>query len=329
MSSQSRKVKLILFQKDYFTRHKRVFNNVNLLTMGTLKYLPLAVVMEILEYDIYRRAVKSVIVTDGSEMVTIPDAGSTAKREGVSFQIDPLVTFNRKRYISFRSINRLFNVNLFLSTPKNQVNINQPGRSIITMKGDTLRSLARLLNTSIKKLLSVNNSLKEPIAPNIKVRIPTLDFNVVPTISAQRPLKKMNIKQISDITPDIAPAIITLGRSFRGTPYQFGARPYPRSRRFDCSSYIQYIFGRNRVRLPRTSRAQARVGRRISQIDIEAGDLIFFRRDRYSDNRIGHVGIDIGNGNMLNTYGSPPGVTVTRWKSPYWLRRYVHAKEIL
>jgi undecaprenyl-diphosphatase len=45
--------------------------------------------------------------------------------------------------------------------------------------------------------------------------------------------------------------------------------------------------------LPRTSRAQARVGKAIRQNDIEPGDLIFFRRDRYSDNRIGHVGYEL------------------------------------
>ncbi|WP_340009631.1 NlpC/P60 family protein [Paenibacillus sp. FSL K6-0276] len=71
------------------------------------------------------------------------------------------------------------------------------------------------------------------------------------------------------------------------------------------------------------------MGRIITQKEIEARNLIFFRRDRYSDNRIGHVGVDIGNGNMINTYKIPPGVTITKWKSPYWLKQYVTAREIL
>ncbi|WP_231571624.1 hypothetical protein [Gordoniibacillus kamchatkensis] len=50
---------------------------------------------------------------------------------------------------------------------------------------------------------------------------------------------------------------------------------------------------------------------------IEPGDLIFFRRDRYSHYRIGHVGVDIGNCFILSTYKSPPGVTITKWRSPY------------
>lgn len=129
--------------------------------------------------------------------------------------------------------------------------------------------------------------------------------------------------------PEKAQLIISLGRTFLGTPYKFGASPYPRSKKFDCSSYVQYIFSKNRIILPRTSRAQSRVGKNIRLRDIEPGDLIFFRRDRYSDNRIGHVGLDIGNGQMINSYQSPPGVTITTWRSPFWLKRYVTVREVL
>jgi peptidoglycan endopeptidase LytE len=325
MPNQVSAVTLMLFQKDYFVRQKRVFNKVKWLTSGKLNYLPLSMVLEILEYDIYRRNTNFFTVTDGSEIVAIPRTGSTARREGVSFQIDPLIILNREQFISFRSINRLFNVDLLLYKKVRRVSINQPGRSIITVKGDTLRSLSKLLNTTVKRLLSLNKTLKEPIAPDTKVRIPTIDFAPVTTSSKKPSLKQVEIKQ----TADIAPAIIALGRSLKGTLYQFGAKPYPWSKKFDCSSYTQYIFGRNKVVLPRTSRAQARVGKRILQKDIEPGDLIFFRRDRYSDNRIGHVGLDIGNGYMLNTYDFPPGVTVTKWRSPFWLHRYINAREIL
>ncbi|MFB9756398.1 C40 family peptidase [Paenibacillus hodogayensis] len=190
------------------------------------------------------------------------------------------------------------------------------------MAGDTLRSLARLLNTTVKKLLSVNKNLKEPIRPDTKVIIPTIDFDAILPAGTRKPVR---VRQ----HVELAPAILRLGRSLLGTPYRFGAGPYPRSKRFDCSSYTQYIFGRNGVQLPRTSTQQSRRGKPIQRSQIEAGDLIFFRRDRYSDNRVGHVGVDIGNGRMFNTYKSPPGVTVTRWRSPYWLKRYITARELL
>ncbi|MGW9527680.1 NlpC/P60 family protein [Paenibacillus terrae] len=317
-------IKLVLFQRDYFVRRRRVFNRVHLINQNNINYLPFSSVLEILEYDILRSNRKDLSVTDGSQFLTIPKQGAIARREGVSFEIDPFLIVNKQRYLSFSSINRLFNVDLVLIIKSKQVTIRQPGRFLITAKGDTLKLLARLLNTTVKQLLSVNKNLKEPITPGTKVRIPTIRFNNAPSSQASRK-KKVKIKQ----NQELAPAIIALGRQLRGTPYMFGAGPYPRSKKFDCSSYIQYIFGRNGVALPRTSRAQAGAGRRINQNQIEPGDLIFFRRDRYSDNRIGHVGLDIGNGQMLNTYKSPPGVTVTFWKDPYWLTRYVTAREVL
>ncbi|XID93779.1 C40 family peptidase [Paenibacillaceae bacterium WGS1546] len=315
-------VTLTLFQKDFFTRKKRVFTNISLITRNALNYLPLKDVMEILEYDIFRNRTNCMLITDGSELVTIPKNGATAKREGVSFRIDPLIMINKERFISLRSVNRLLNVDFLVNRKAKRVFIRQPGRYIITIKGDTVKKLSRLLNTSVKKLLSINKNLKEPIPTGIKVTIPTIDFDAIPQVKSS---EKAKIKQ----EPEKSPAIIALGRSLMGTRYQFGAGPYPRSKRFDCSSFTQYIFGKNGVSLRRTSSSQARVGRRITQKEIEAGDLIFFRRDRYSDNRIGHVGVDIGGGKMINTYKSPPGVTITKWRSPYWLKRYVTAREIL
>jgi peptidoglycan endopeptidase LytE len=317
-------VKIVLRQRDYFTRRRRVINHVRLITENKLNYLPVATVLEILEYDVKRSSGTSFTVTDGSEFVTIPAKGSTARREGVTFRIDPLLTVNKQQYVSLRSVNRLFNVGISFNSPAARVCIRQPSRYITSLQGDTLRSLSKLLSTTIKRLLSANKNLKEPIPPGIQINIPTIPFNELPARYAKTD-KNSNVKQV----PEKAPLIIASGRRFAGTPYRFGADPYPRSRRFDCSSYIQYIFGLNGERLPRTSRAQARVGRAITQSQVEPGDLIFFRRDRYSDNRVGHVGIDIGKGQMLNTYKSPPGVTVTRWRSNYWLRRYITAREIL
>lgn len=316
-------VTIILFQKDYFTRKRRSFANICLFTRNTLNYICLKDALELLEYDVIKNRPSSLLITDGSEYVTIPKRGAIAKREGFRVRIDPLMTINKERYISLRSMNRLFNTDLCINRSAKRVYVRQPGRFIIALKGDTPKKLARLLNTSVKKLLSVNKSLKEPIPAGIKIAIPTIDFDTAPWA---RSSKKVKIKQ----EPEKAPAIIALGRKLIGTPYKFGAAPYTVSKKFDCSSFTRYIFGKYGVKLPRTSRAQARMGRRISQNEIEAGDLVFFRRDRYSDNRIGHVGVELGNGSMVNTYKSPPGVTITKWRrSPYWRQRYVTAREIL
>lgn len=110
-----------------------------------------------------------------------------------------------------------------------------------------------------------------------------------------------------------ANAIIRTGGRFLGTPYKFGARP-GQTRNFDCSSYMQHIFGVHGIRLPRVSRQQSRVGRHVPFSDIRKGDLLFFttrrRRHLTGIQRIGHVGVYIGNNRYLNSF-SPPGVTIT------------------
>lgn len=314
---------IFLSQKDFFENIRRTFKNKTLIVQNGIGYLALDDVLEILEYDLKGGNARFHFATDGSEFVSLPRSGGIARREDVNFRIDPLITDQGKLYVSLRSINRLFNVDVSADLVKRQVFIRQPALFFITFKGDTLRSLTKLLNTTVNKLLALNKNLTEPIPAGIRVRIPTTQPNS-PTNKGITKKSTVRIKQTEK-----APAIISLGRTLLGTRYQFGAAPYPRSKRFDCSSYLQYIFGKSGVALPRTSRTQATVGKRIRQRDIEPGDVLFFRRPRYSDNRIGHCGVDIGNGRMLNTYSSPPGVTITRWKDPYWLSRYITAREIL
>jgi peptidoglycan endopeptidase LytE len=248
------KVKIILFQRDFFETQRRVFNHINFRIVNQIRYLPLDTVLQLLEYDISRKTPASFILTDGSEYVTIFRTTPYAFREGVKFRIDPIHQDQGVDYISFRSINRLFNSDVALNLPKKQVTLRQPGKGFITMPGDTLRTLSELLNASIQSIQAGNPNLNNPIPKGCKVVIPTIKLS--PGTPAQRKqIHRAKVNQ-TDMHTDIAPSIIRLGRSLRGTPYQFGAAPYPRSRRFDCSSYMQYIFGRHGIRLPRNSRAQ-------------------------------------------------------------------------
>lgn len=166
------KIKLILFQRDFFERQRKVFNNINFIIRNKINYLPFKDLLEILEYDILRSNKTSFSITDGSEFVIIPRNGDIARREGVFFRIDPLVMFKNERYISLRSINRIFNVDLCFNNKTRRVIVRQPGRFLITLRGDTLKSLSKLLNTSVQSILILNKNLREPLAAGIKIKIP-------------------------------------------------------------------------------------------------------------------------------------------------------------
>jgi cell wall-associated NlpC family hydrolase len=122
--------------------------------------------------------------------------------------------------------------------------------------------------------------------------------------------------------------IINFADNFMGTPYKFAAGPYNQTRAFDCSSYVQYVYGHFGVKLPRSSRSQAKVGRSIDSDQLQVGDIMYFYTPgRFASNRtVGHVGIYKGNGQIIHTYGEP-GVTVSDFNN-YWKGRFLFAKRV-
>lgn len=76
-----------------------------------------------------------------------------------------------------------------------------------------------------------------------------------------------------------------------GKPYRYGGNG-PDS--FDCSGLTGWVWRAAGVSLPRTSRDQYAQGRKVSRADLQPGDLVYF------GNPIHHVGIYIGDGQMIS-----------------------------
>ncbi|ANY06783.1 C40 family peptidase [Pseudonocardia sp. HH130630-07] len=87
-----------------------------------------------------------------------------------------------------------------------------------------------------------------------------------------------------------------------GKPYRWGATG-PSA--FDCSGLISYAYAQAGSDVPRTSRAQAGTGQKVSKSALKPGDLVFF----YSP--VSHVGIYIGDGQIVHasTSGEPVKVS--------------------
>lgn len=126
-----------------------------------------------------------------------------------------------------------------------------------------------------------------------------------------------------------AQELLKLAKRFLGTPYDFGAGSYASTKKFDCSSFTQYVYGKFGVELPRTSREQSQMGRTVSESELQPGDLMFFYTPgRYDSNKVvGHVGIYAGNGKIVQTYGDP-GVVVDDFND-YWKGRFLFGKRVL
>lgn len=101
----------------------------------------------------------------------------------------------------------------------------------------------------------------------------------------------------------------------QGDPYVWGATG-PSS--FDCSGLVQWAYKQAGISLPRSSQSQARAGVAVSANQLQPGDLIAF----YSD--ASHIGIYIGNGNVVHAPTEGENVKVTPYKyigSVYSMRR--------
>ncbi|WP_334073047.1 MULTISPECIES: NlpC/P60 family protein [Paenibacillus] len=113
--------------------------------------------------------------------------------------------------------------------------------------------------------------------------------------------------------------LISYARQFLGVPYEFGAAPYEQSNTFDCSSFTRHVFKRFGIDLHRLARDQAKQGTPVERSELLPGDLIFFTvPGRFDSEKIpGHVGIYIGNGKFIHTWGDP-GVQISSLDSGYW-----------
>lgn len=130
--------------------------------------------------------------------------------------------------------------------------------------------------------------------------------------------------------------VIAAGFKYLGTPYEYGSSR-SNTRTFDCSDFIRQIFiDALGVTLPGDSRKQGAHVKELGDVktsvsQLERGDLMFFMsykgssKSSYSGvnkntERITHVGIYLGDGEVLHTYSNESGgvktnkITNTTWE---------------
>ncbi len=109
-----------------------------------------------------------------------------------------------------------------------------------------------------------------------------------------------------------------------GKPYIYaGTGP----KGFDCSGLTYSLFLNNLgIKLNRRASDQAKQGIEVSRQNLQAGDLVFFRT---SGSGIGHVGLYIGNNNMIHASSGRARVMVSSMDESYYKTRYVTARRIL
>jgi cell wall-associated NlpC family hydrolase len=101
-----------------------------------------------------------------------------------------------------------------------------------------------------------------------------------------------------------AARVLRTADQYVGVPYVWGGNT-PKG--FDCSGFTKYVFAKNGVTLPRTSREQSRAGDGVA-LDFDSmrpGDLLLFAEPGEA---ISHVAIYVGSGRIIHASSAMGGV---------------------
>lgn len=94
-------------------------------------------------------------------------------------------------------------------------------------------------------------------------------------------------------------AVADYGLQFVGNPYVFGGSSLTNGA--DCSGFVQSIYKHFGYSIPRNSSEQRSAGREVSYSEAQPGDIICYA---------GHVGIYIGNGQIVHASSPSTGIKV-------------------
>nr|WP_279287012.1 LysM peptidoglycan-binding domain-containing C40 family peptidase [Heliobacterium chlorum] len=209
--------------------------------------------------------------------------------------------------------------------------------------GDTLWAISQHAGVTMNKLIELNpqivnpNSIKVGQVLNLSVRdMPNTESrqNATPLISFQMVKQSVNAEQSSnkDSKQKIAQAIISTGKKLLGKPYKYGAQSMNPSA-FDCSSFTQYVYGVNHIKLNRVASQQASQGQNVDKSQMREGDLVFFwnsdTQNKKGLERIGHVGVYLGDGKFIHCSTSDKGVIISDINDKYYLKTFICARRVL
>lgn len=109
-----------------------------------------------------------------------------------------------------------------------------------------------------------------------------------------------------------------------GSSYVYGGIG---ERGYDCSGFIYSLYlNQLDIKLPRSSQGQVNLGMKINKNELVPGDLLFFNT---TGRKISHVGLYIGDGNMIHASSGRGKVRIDSILTGYYKDRYVTARRIV
>ncbi len=118
--------------------------------------------------------------------------------------------------------------------------------------------------------------------------------------------------------------VVQIAEQFLGLPYVYGGST-PAG--FDCSGFTSYVFKQLGYSLYRSSYQQINNGVPVSKSELQAGDLLLFKKQ--GAERIHHVGIYVGDGMMIHSPQTGDVIKYASIVSGYYNNCYYAARRIV
>lgn len=119
--------------------------------------------------------------------------------------------------------------------------------------------------------------------------------------------------------------LVERAKRYLGSKYFWGGTT-PRG--FDCSGYMQYLYKKVGMTIPRTALQQSKLGISINKKNLKKGDLLFFKTTDKRAIPITHVGMYIGNKKFIHAASKKKGVIISSINGKYKYK-FIKAKRFL
>lgn len=150
--------------------------------------------------------------------------------------------------------------------------------------------------------------------------VSTRDNNVSVRYALQEAIEYYPAVEAANAAAAFRNKIVNYACQFVGNPYVWGGTSLTHG--CDCSGFVQSVLKNFGIYLPRVSRDQAGSGSKVSSDSMKPGDLIFYAN---RSGTINHVGMYIGNGQIVNAASRRSGIRIYRWnyRTPVAIRNVI------
>lgn len=116
--------------------------------------------------------------------------------------------------------------------------------------------------------------------------------------------------------------VITYAKSLNGVPYKANGTTV---KGFDASGYVQHVYKKFDVKLPRTSKDMFKTG--VKTTSLQPGDLVFYDTKNKIKKEVSFVGVYLGNQKFIGVTVKK-GVSIQNMNDSYWKSKYMGAKKV-